>query len=117
MNNQYLPKIEDGSAAASNMNMNDIDITPIRYESLCGDSIFDACETICNLAKKENYIVDMKFNDINICAYPHTTPASLVEFYYEESERRREEYINSPEYIEQEAIEEAKLSKQQEDRD
>jgi len=70
------------------------------YKPLAGENISEAARTIVAMAKKTKGIVRAKFNDIELTANPGDNADAIVKYYSAESNRRHEEYVNSPEYKE-----------------
>lgn len=72
-----------------------------KYEALAGENVSETGKNMVALAKKSNQTVTADFNGITLTAKPTTAPPSIVKFYNEESNRRHEQYIKSPEYKKQ----------------
>ncbi len=70
----------------------------IKYEPGCGSHISGACKEAVEMAQRESCNVEFEFNEIRIIASPDSDPEKLVRFYDEESERRHQAYISTPEY-------------------
>ncbi|OQB44560.1 MAG: hypothetical protein BWY03_00083 [Parcubacteria group bacterium ADurb.Bin159] len=70
------------------------------YKPLAGENISETARTIVAMAKKTKGIVRAKFNDIELTANPGDNADAIVKYYSAESNRRHEEYVNSPEYKE-----------------
>jgi hypothetical protein len=70
------------------------------YEPLAGENIQETAEQMVKLANKGKESVVAQFNDIGLIVEPDDDPNSIVEYYHQESNRRHEEYVNSPEYKE-----------------
>ena len=71
------------------------------YEPMCGETINRAAERMVALANETDDIVVAEFNGIKIYAHPMCSPEPIVAYYQDESRRRHEEYVNSPEYKKQ----------------
>lgn len=69
-----------------------------KIDILAGCSIDDACKKVLTLAQQKNMIITFTFNDQNISVSPNDSVDLLIKNYMDESTRRHEEYINSPEY-------------------
>lgn len=69
-----------------------------RYESVVGSHISEECKNAVAMAKNENCNVEFDFNGIAMTATPESDPDSLATRYHEESQRRHDAYIASPEY-------------------
>jgi hypothetical protein len=77
-----------------------------KYEARAGDTIQSTCEVTVEIARNQSCNVEFDFNGIKLVATPTTDPAVLAKSYSDECERRRQEYIASPEYkAQQEAYE------------
>jgi len=63
-----------------------------------GTHISDACKEAVAIAIKGKCKVEFDFNGIVLTATPDSVPAALVKYYSDESTRRHEAYIASPEY-------------------
>lgn len=76
----------------------------MKIEFHCGDEITDACEKLVAKAAEHGEVVSGVFNEIELVAEPGTTTAAnLVSHYWDESQRRHEAYLASPEYAAREA--------------
>lgn len=71
---------------------------PTTYELPCGILVTDAAEQMVVIAVKTDDIVTADFNGITLTASASTMPAEVVTYYTEESRRRSDAYIASPEY-------------------
>lgn len=69
-----------------------------KYEPCPGCHISEACKEAVATAINENCNVEFDFNDITITATPTSSPGELETFYSTERDRRRAEYVASPEY-------------------
>lgn len=67
-------------------------------DPLPGYHISKACQEAVAMAIEEHCNVQFDFNGIQITATPASTLEELMKFYDEESDRRREAYLASPEY-------------------
>lgn len=80
------------------------------YEPRPGDSIQQAARILVGMANSAKEPAMASFNDIVVTANPGDDADSIVQYYHAESNRGREEYINSPEYKEkQQQAEEKQL--------
>lgn len=70
------------------------------YIPLAGENVSETAKRMVALAKKTKGPVTAKFNDIVLTANPGDNPESIVKYYQMESDRRHQEYVNSPEYKE-----------------
>lgn len=68
------------------------------YKPMAGENVSETAGRMVALAKKANGPVTAKFNDIALTAKPGDKPDAIVRYYQAESNRRHEEYVNSPEY-------------------
>lgn len=71
------------------------------YEVLCGESLYDVCETIAAIAMESGENTTATFNGIEIVATPQSESQALIDAYRAEWERRHAEWIASPEYKQQ----------------
>lgn len=65
---------------------------------MAGTHISAACKEAVEMAKRESCNVEFDFNEITLTATPDSDPAVLAQSYSDESQRRHEAYIASPEY-------------------
>lgn len=72
----------------------------IPYEPGAGEHISETAENMVKAAKVHFKRVTATFNDIALSASPSGTPQEIITYYNEESKRRHDAYINSPEYKE-----------------
>lgn len=63
-----------------------------------GDTISSACGAAVEIAIQENCNIEFEFNGQKLTASPESDPEQLEQSYSDECERRRREYIASPEY-------------------
>lgn len=71
------------------------------YETMPGDTIDRTAQEMIGYANEINQPVSTDFNGINLVAWPRCNSAeNIVRYYWSESTRRSERYINSPEYKE-----------------
>ena len=82
------------------------------YEALPGDEIFSTVKEMSRLARENNETVTGEFNDQQLLVRPDDDPDDVVEIYWAECKRRREEYEKSPEGI---AASKAQVEYQEED--
>ena len=68
------------------------------YKPMVGDTVSGTAKRMVALAKKTKEPVTAEFNDITLTAKPDDNPDAIVQYYQTESNRRREEYVKSPEY-------------------
>ncbi len=68
------------------------------YEPMAGENISETAKHMVSMAKKTKEPVMARFNDITLTANLDGDADSVVQYYYAESNRRREEYVKSPEY-------------------
>jgi len=70
------------------------------YEAGPGEHIETTAENMAVLAKTGDTIT-ATFNDIVLTCGPKTEPSEIVKYFSDESDRRRNEYLASPEYAKQ----------------
>lgn len=70
------------------------------YEPMAGENVSETARKMVAMAKKSKGTVKAKFNDIELTANPGDKAETITQYYHTESNRRHEEYVNSPEYKE-----------------
>lgn len=68
------------------------------YKPAPGTTIGGAASRMVELANETDDIVMAEFNGIKIYAHPMCSPEPIVAYYQDKTRRRHEEYVNSPEY-------------------
>jgi len=85
----------------------------IKHKVILGDDITNTAKHMVALANNHNDKVKTDFNGIILTANPGDSPQSIVKFYSDEMDRKRERYIKSPEYKQrQQEAKDAKLRKE-----
>lgn len=72
-----------------------------KYEAMAGENVSETAKRMVALANKSKQQVQADFNGITLTANPGDKPDAITTFYSNESNRRHEEYVKSPEYKEQ----------------
>lgn len=71
-----------------------------KYEAMAGENVSETAKRMVALANKSKDQVQADFNGITLTANPGDKPEAITTFYSNESNRRHEEYVKSPEYKE-----------------
>ena len=71
------------------------------YEPMADESVSETAKRMVALAKETRGPVTAKFNNVVLTVKPGDNPDAVVRYYQTESNRHHEEYVNSPEYKEQ----------------
>jgi hypothetical protein len=71
------------------------------YEPRAGETIDRTAMIIMELARAQDDQITADFNGIELTANPGDNAESIASYYRQEMDRRHQEYINSPEYAEQ----------------
>lgn len=69
----------------------------MKYDPLCGTTISEAATAMVKMANQLNEQVTADFNGIEIIANPGDNASTIVSYYHEESHKRHEARVNSPE--------------------
>lgn len=71
------------------------------YKADWGESVEHAAREMAKIAAATNEDVTCKFNDVVLTTNPGELPQAIVERFYAETDRLREEWLESPEYKQQ----------------
>lgn len=83
----------------------------MKYEILAGTRIDEAAKEMVTLADLHREAVTADFNEVVLTAWPGDDPSKITNYFYSESQRQHEAYIQSDEYKQQQ-----RLSKEREDK-
>lgn len=87
---------------------------PWAFSPSAGTDISVACSSAVEIAREVNRDVEFNFNNQKMVATPTSNPEDLVAFWKKESDRKRAEWVASPEYAEKQ--EKYRLKQEAEDK-